>query len=171
MPPGSVQPNTRPILQRLTKPRKFRHSHIGMFVAIFFEDSHIICLLEVWGLNSNLKQSRRSANWPHNEKKRPCAAEPMGPLQTWRHNPFPVVLVLGQGLHAERRRSAGPTDNPSLCKTGAGAWDTPAASPHHGGGGLAVPDIVATRDGVHGRESRRTESVQNKSLQKRKLLF
>ena len=37
----------------------------------------------------------------------------------------------------------GPTDNLSLCKTGAGAWDTPAASPHSGGKGLAVPGICS----------------------------
>ena len=35
----------------------------------------------------------------------------------------------------------GPTNNPSLCKTGAGAWDTPAASSHGNGKGLTVPGV------------------------------
>ena len=51
----------------------------------------------------------------------------------------------------------GPTDNPSSCKTGAGVWDSPAASSHcNGGKGLAVPDTWAKCQVVHGRESRRT---------------
>ena len=63
--------------------------------------------------------------------------EPRGlQIQVTRHVTYPSGGVLFCcHLRRHLRGRWGPdTDNPSLCKTEAGAWDTPAASPTVSGG-------------------------------------